>query len=135
MNKELFVRASQYYHSGNPLQPYCEEYEQSMALLTKAVQENVDPAKAYGLRWHIHFLRGNYGLALRDLDHAILLNGNSANTFYNRGYLNRHMKRYGAALADFKQAMSLAKIHGDNDLVDAAEHHVYELKKRQMSKH
>jgi tetratricopeptide (TPR) repeat protein len=124
----LFAQATKLYHSGDVTAPDCPEFDDVLELLAKSIEADENPARAYNLRWHIHYLRRDYAAAARDLDQAIAIEPGTRHAYYNRGVLRHHLGDYERALSDFYTAVKLAKASGDDDLVDAVEHHIYEIK-------
>jgi len=100
-----------------------EEYESGIQALSKMIAEGIETGTALSLRSHLYQLAGNHSQATQDLDRAIALKPESGALYHNRGSLRHTAKNYRLALADFCEAVLLAHAVGDDDLIDAAEHH------------
>ncbi len=130
MSKELLKKAYECYQTGNPVEPNSAVYDETLELLTNVIDSGNYADEALNLRWHIYYLRGDFSRALDDLDKAIRINPLCRGAFYNRGILKHHIKEYESALADFNMAVDLASKQEDDDLIDAAEHHIFELNQK-----
>ncbi|WP_435577877.1 hypothetical protein [Gilvibacter sp.] len=97
------------------------------------IQNGEDICSALSLRSHLHYLTANNDQAKHDLNAAIELDSQRRGLYYDRGVLHSHMKEYYLALKDFCEAVNLAQLAGDNDLIDAAEHHFIELLEKMRS--
>ncbi|MDC7997988.1 hypothetical protein [Gilvibacter sediminis] len=104
-----------------------KDFYSGIQTLSEMIQNGEDPCSALSLRSHLHYLTANNDLAKRDLNDAISLEPESRGLYYDRGVLHSHMKEHYLALKDFCEAVNLAQMAGDNDLIDAAEHHFIEL--------
>lgn len=67
---------------------------------------------AYNNRGYAYLLRGEYGRALADLDHAVRLSPNLAVAHRNRAEVHLHFGRTGQALADVERALALSPTLG-----------------------
>lgn len=128
MLNHLVKEAQELYTAANPTDPSCVEYDRILKIVEKLLQNKNYLEKGFDLRWHIYYLRAEYELALNDLDSLIKIDPFARNSFYNRGFLKNQLKDYKAALVDFEEANRLAIQAGDDDLIDAVEHYIIELK-------
>ncbi|MDF7825058.1 hypothetical protein P4B35_13630 [Pontiellaceae bacterium B12227] len=110
-----------------------EKYDRGFEELDGLIRDGVDIHSALQLRSHLHYLAGNKIQAKRDLDEAIELEPESGGLYYDRGVLHHHLKEYYLALRDFCEAVQLAQAMGDDDLIDAAEHHFIEILEQMRS--
>jgi tetratricopeptide (TPR) repeat protein len=106
------------------------DYDVILGKLDELSQDKNYVESSLSLRWHIFYLKKDYSLSLADLDRLIKLNPMNRNAFYNRGTVQQHLKNYKKALKDFQNAMDLATKQQDDDLLDAVEHHIIELKEK-----
>ena len=110
-----------------------KNYNLGIEKLSEMIHEGVDTCSALSLRSHLHYLTANTIQAKRDLNDAIELEPKVRGLYYDRGILHHHMKEYYLALKDFCEAVNLAQIAGDDDLIDAAEHHFIEILEKMRS--
>ena len=122
--ENLLSTAYKLYDLANPAKPYCEEYDQVLKLLERILKVNPKEKKAYSLRWHIRFLRGDLSGALKDLNEAINIAPENAPALYNRGYLYEHLNKYPEAEDDFRAALEIAKRRNNENLIHTIEHHI-----------
>ena len=108
-------------------------YDRGFKELDELINKGVDTHKALQLRSHLHYLVGNKDQAKCDLDEAIKLEPKSGGLYYDRGVLHHRFKEYYLALKDFCEAVNLAHTIGDDDLIDAAEHHFIEILEKMRS--
>ncbi len=108
-------------------------YEPSFDTLSALILKGDDVCRGLQLRSHLHYLAGNAGLAKSDLNEAISLAPSSAGLFYDRGSLHHHNNDYYLALRDFSDAVNLAHAVGDDDLIDAVEHHIIDILEKMRS--
>lgn len=111
-----------------------ENYEPAFSALNKLIREQADAARALQLRAHLYQLSGKNDLAKHDLDAALKLNPSSGGLYYDRGALLHLQGQYYAALQDFCEAVNCAQALGDDDLIDAAEHHFIEILDKMRSR-
>lgn len=104
-----------------------EAYQQGIEALGALMLEGADVSSALQLRSHLQYLAGDHARAKRDLDEAIRLSPQAGGLYYDRGVLHHRSGAYYLALRDFCEAVFCAHAVGDDDLIDAAEHHVMEI--------
>lgn len=102
-------------------------YDCGIEELDRLILEGVDIQRSLQLRSHLHHLAGNPTQAMLDLNLAIEQDPESGGLYYDRGVLHQHQSAYHLALKDFCEAVHFASAAGDDDLIDAAEHHFIEL--------
>ena len=101
----------------------------AFTLLNQIIEHNLQFARAYNLRAHIRYLRRDYLGAIEDANHAIDLEPLVGAYYYNRGYYREYLKNFAGALGDFRHAREFGIEQGDDDLVDAADHHIPDLER------
>tara|TARA_R110000868_G_scaffold259361_9_gene517416 strand:- start:8117 stop:8569 length:453 start_codon:yes stop_codon:yes gene_type:complete len=126
--EELLKTGIEFYNSGAPENPYCEEFTKALSIFKNLSSENDLKEEIYNFRWHIYYLRKEFDKALNDLDSAININSENRMAFYNRGFVCLRIGKTKEALDDFHSATSLAKKTDDEDLIDAIEHHLNDIK-------
>ena len=114
------TKASKIYHAS----VRDERYAQGIQALSALIAEGVETATALQLRANLHVLVGDRGRAIQDLDQAIRLSPEQRGLYHDRGSLHRADGESRLALADLCEAAVLAHEAGDDDLIDAVEHHV-----------
>lgn len=123
--------AIELYQLGEPSMPGNSHYTECLSLLNTLLEEDPKLKRAYNLRWHIHYLRKRPELALSDMNNAVALDPENKIFRYNRGVILQHMGKFIEALTDFEKITNPTSADPeDDDLFDAAEHHVFELKNK-----
>lgn len=110
-----------------------EKYNQGIEKLSELIDTNLNISNALQLRAHLYTLVNNKVQAKRDLNEAITLDPQSSGLFYDRGCLHQQLKEYNLALKDFCEAVNLAHIAGDSELIYATEHHFTEILEEMVS--
>lgn len=134
MKNDRLKAAYDFYNAGDPATPEDQAFSKCLNLLNQCIEDGEQLEKAYNLRWHIHYLRKQPELALSDMNSAIALNPENKTFRYNRGVVLQHMGKLKEALADFEIIIDPAFADEEDDLFDAAEHHVIEIKNK-LSNH
>ena len=115
------------YRAADPTRPDAPEYDELLAIADRSRDDGTETGALLGLSWHVRLLRGDTEGALADLDRALLLDPDSARLHYNQGIALRRAGNSTAAVEAFRAAAALARSAGDEDTVDAVEHHLAEL--------
>ncbi|HBE32507.1 MAG TPA: peptidase C14, partial [Cyanobacteria bacterium UBA11368] len=90
-----------------------DDWDNAIAQLTTALSKTkpnkaaLDPYLIYFYRGNAYYFKGEYDLAIEDLNEALKLNPNSAKAFYNRGVAYGNKGEYDRAIADFTAAINL----------------------------
>lgn len=130
MSGKLLKEVHKLYQEANPLECNSAHYDKILKILEQLTQNEEYLETSLSLRWHIYYLRAKYDLALNDLNKLIELNPLNRSVFYNRGFLKQHCRDYATALLDFEEVIRLTLRWQDDDLIDAVEHHIIELKEK-----
>lgn len=109
------------------------KYDQGIQALTEVIKENIEIEEALQLRSHLYHLTENFTQAKEDLDRAIAHNPNAKGCYYDRGSLHESTGEYYLALKDFSKAVHFAHQSGDDELIDAAEHHFVAILEKMRS--
>lgn len=104
-----------------------KDFDGGIQALDTLIRDGIETQHALQFRSHLHFQAGNNAQAMRDLDNAIALGVKTGGLYYDRGVLHHHLGEHYLALRDFCEAVNLASAAGDDDLIDAAEHHFIEI--------
>lgn len=128
--KELLKTGIELYNLGSPENPDCEEYSKALSIFDSLSSRGFENEQIYNLRWHIYYLRKEFDKALNDLDSAIEIDSEDRMAFYNRGFVYQRLNKRNKALNDFHTSVLLAKKVDDEDLIDAIEHYIKEVRKR-----
>ena len=99
-NEALISSANMAAKSGN--------HDSALIALNSVIAKDPTLARAYKLRGHVHYARGDYKQAFYDLDQVIALSPNSANAYADRAIVNSMLNRHGAALSDIEYALTLS---------------------------
>jgi tetratricopeptide (TPR) repeat protein len=81
--------------------------QQSIELYTKAIELDLNYAKAYNNRGNSWAKLGEYEKAIVDHTKAIELDPNYAKVYYNRGISYNYLEEYEKAIADYAKAIEL----------------------------
>jgi tetratricopeptide (TPR) repeat protein len=101
--------------------------EVAISGLSELLKENEDDTVILSLRSNLYSRVGKKIEAKYDLNKAIKANPSGRGLYYDRGVINQSLGQLCEALSDFCEAVNLAYAVGDEDLIDAAEHHVIEV--------
>src|SRR5262249_53996012 len=126
---DVFQQACDAYNQGSALEPYNPHYDLAFALLNQLIEHNPQFARAYNLRAHIRYLRRDDLGAIEDANDAIDRAPHVGAYYYNRGSYREYLKDFAGALGDFRHARELGIEQGDDDLVEAADHHIPDLER------
>ncbi|MBZ0300803.1 MAG: tetratricopeptide repeat protein [Anaerolineae bacterium] len=82
-------------------------YEQAITDLTRAIEQDVNYARAYNNRGVAYRRTGNPQAALTDLNQALVLDPNYAKAYYNRGLTQYDLGNLDRTLDDLQRALDL----------------------------
>ena len=117
------------YQANELVQPDDETFDRALRLADEVIRDGVASAELHNTVWHIHYLRGEHDKALNHLEQALRLSPASSSIHYHLGLTRRARGELSAAIAAFTRARELADAAGDEDTVDAVEHHLAELER------
>ncbi|MGL1901020.1 MAG: hypothetical protein OCC49_02705 [Fibrobacterales bacterium] len=102
-NKESIIHEALRCHSAG-------DYEQSIALYTKALEQDLDESTMsiiYNHRGMASFMEAEYTLAFNDFSFSLAHNPENHRTYTNRGIIHKLFKRYNEAIQDFLASLEL----------------------------
>jgi tetratricopeptide (TPR) repeat protein len=83
-------------------------FAQAVEALTAMIEKSPRDDALFSLRASANHRLGQNGLAIADMDQAILLNPRDARLYNNRGFMRLALEQYQPAQADFDKAIELA---------------------------
>jgi tetratricopeptide (TPR) repeat protein len=112
------------YQAGDPNQPQNTDYDRALAAAAQALDAGLANFALHNVTWHIRYLRQDYAGALEDLKRALALQPDAPQAHYHVGLVREHLGETELARGAFLRAQELAAAAGDEDLVDAIDHHL-----------
>jgi Flp pilus assembly protein TadD len=88
-----------------------EASDEANAACTRLIHRNPKNVNAFNLRGLLYSAKGQYDLALADLNEVIRLAPKDATAWNNRGFVYNNMGNYDGALADLDEAIRLNPNH------------------------
>ncbi|MEM9999228.1 MAG: tetratricopeptide repeat protein [Bacteroidota bacterium] len=122
--ESLGASIRRHYRAGDPTHPWNAEYDRVLELSDRARSEGATVLDAHSPAWHVRFLRRDFEGALRDLEQAIAIQPEAATHYYHLGLVRERLGDAEGARAAFLEARTWGEANGDDDLLDAVEHHL-----------
>jgi tetratricopeptide (TPR) repeat protein len=85
---------------------YCDDYKDSLAFFSSAIDKNPLNAAARTNRGLLYFSKKNFAKAMTDYNESLEINENPV-TYYNRGCLKAYLNDHISAEKDFNEALRL----------------------------
>lgn len=83
------------------------DWDRVIKLSTKAIKADTSYPLPYSLRGAAYNAKGQYSIAVTDLDTSLELSSDFSPSFVNRGISYMHLELYDLALLDFESALEL----------------------------